>query len=305
MASESTSYRGTDALALYLREIGSHKLLEPWQEIELAKQAERGDRQARRRLIESNLRLVVAIAKTYRRDQLPLLDLIQDGAVGLIRAVDKFDWRRRTRLSTYAAYWIRMSIEEALAAAAEPIRIPIRLQRRIRAVERTAADLEARLARRPTLTEIAETAGCSTGEAAHLLGLRRNYRSIDAPTSSAGARPVGDTVSDPQSGAEFEGADTKLSKPWIRGLVFQLPELERQVIGLRFGLDAEPLSTEETAAQIGMGTHAVRSVEARALARLRRAGGRDLGEMHSPRHRQEPVSPAATRGWASRNQLAA
>jgi RNA polymerase primary sigma factor len=284
----TTSQPPIESLALYLRAINGHTLLQPWEEVALAKRAERGDEAARSRLIESNLRLVVAVAKTYRNTKLSLIDLIQEGTLGLLRAVDKFDWRRETKLSTYAGYWIRSSIEHAIAAEPDPIRIPIRVRSRLRAVERVAREQKVELGRRATLDEIAELVGTSAQDAAELLDLRRDYRSLDAPYAENNDRRLEDVISDERSTNAFDDADNTLTAPWIQRLVAELPNVERRIVDLRFGLQGNPHSVDEVAAALGFGANRVRAIEARALARLRQAGGNTLSDQRPSRVAPEP-----------------
>ena len=287
-ATPPTSERSVESLRLYLDAIGGHDLLEPWEESALAKQAEQGDESARSRLIESNLRLVVTIAKTYHGTELSLLDRIQEGTLGLIRAVDKFDWRRGTRISTYAAYWIRASIEQAIAAEPDPVRIPIRVRRRIRSVERIAREQEVELGRRATPDEIARVMGTSAENAAELLDLRRDHRSLNASYDQNGGLRLEDVVSDERSTAAFEHADDTLTAPWVHELVDTLPALERRIVDLRFGLEGNSHSVDEAAATLGLSAQRVRATEARALARLRHTGGKALSEQRPLRVGSEP-----------------
>jgi RNA polymerase primary sigma factor len=273
----ATAATGTplDALSLYLTDLGRRPLLQPWEEVALAKRCEAGDEQAKSRLIEANLRLVVTIAKTHRGVEIPLLDLIQEGTLGLMRAVEGFDWRRGVRFSTYASYWVRESIDRLVAAQAEPMRVPIRLRRRLRALTRAVREIESELGRPPSAAEIAEATAWSVEEVEWLRGLRRNYESFDEAAADGGAR-LTDVVGDPAAASTFESADNEIGSAWIRKLVAKLPDTERRVIELRFGFNGEPRSVKEIAGAFGLGPQAVRMLEARGLARLRRDGGRAL-----------------------------
>lgn len=276
--------RSLESLSLYFDDVHSHRLLEAFEEVALAKRRERGDVEARRRLIESNLRLVIVIAKTYRGTQLPLLDLVQEGTVGLIRAVDKFDWRRGTRFATYAGYWIRATIEQAIASEPAPLRAPIRIRRQGRAIHRFAREHQARTGRRPTAHEIAEGTGAPIERVGELLELGRVHVSLDAHQETESGGRLIDLLPDDKAADAFDGADAELIGPWIRELVGGLPDPERQIIELRFGLglQGDPRSIEEVAATTGLGSHRVRTLEARALALLRHAGGASLAAVRAP-----------------------
>jgi RNA polymerase primary sigma factor len=283
-----------NTLSLYLNEIARHPVLQPWEEMALAKRCERGDEQAKQKLTEANLRLVAAIAKTYRGVDVPLLDLIQEGAIGLMRAVDKFDWRRGVRFATYAGYWIRESIERSIAAQSEPMRIPVRVRQRLRAFARLSLQLEAELGRRPTIAELAEAADSSREEIESLHDLLRDYQSLDAAAGD-GEALVGDFVADGEATLEFEAADSELTAAWVRGLVERLPALERRIIELRFGLDGEPRSIEAIADTVGTPEVTVRTLETRALSRLRQDGGSELASLRPLRRteKQPAIMPSA------------
>jgi RNA polymerase sigma factor (sigma-70 family) len=227
-----------------------------------------------------------------------LLDLIQEGAIGLMHAVDKFDWRRGARLATYAGYWIRESIERAIAAQSEPMRIPVRVRRRLRAFVRLSLQLEVELGRRPTIAELAEALGCSPDEAESLHDLLRDYGSLDAAAGDGDAF-VGDFVADSEATLEFEVADGEMTAAWVRGLVERLPALERRIIELRFGLGGEPRSISAIADTVGAPEVTVRTLEARALSRLRREGGAELAWLRPLRRvEKQPTVASSARAEA-------
>ena len=184
----------TDALQLFLREAGRHALLTAAQEVELAKRIERGDAEAKQRMIQSNLRLVVSIAKNYRNQGLPFLDLIQEGTLGLIRAVEKFDWRRGYKFSTYATWWIRQAVARALADKARTIRMPVHIVERLQKMNRAERSLWAVLGREPTLEEIAEEANLPLQQAKEVRAAARTSTSLDAPVGEAEDAVLGDFV---------------------------------------------------------------------------------------------------------------
>ena len=184
----------TDALQLFLREAGRHPLLTAAQEVELAKQIEAGDRSAKQRMIQSNLRLVVSIAKNYRNQGLPFLDLIQEGTLGLIRAVEKFDWRRGYKFSTYATWWIRQAVARALADKARTIRMPVHIVERLQKMNRAERNLWAALGREPTLEEIADEANLPLQQASEVRAAARASTSLDAPVGESDDAVLGDFV---------------------------------------------------------------------------------------------------------------
>jgi RNA polymerase primary sigma factor len=258
----------TDALQLFLRETGRHPLLTAPQEVELAKRIERGDMQAKQRMIQSNLRLVVSIAKNYRNQGLPFLDLIQEGTLGLIRAVEKFDWRRGYKFSTYATWWIRQAVARALADKARTIRMPVHIVERMQKMHRAERTLWATLGREPTLEEIAEEASLPLSQAKEVRGAARASSSLDQPIGDQDDATLGDFVAgnDPLPDETVE--DTLRSEILAQALG-ALGERERKVIVFRYGLDnSEPQTLEEIGRRLGLTRERVRQIEVEALKRL-------------------------------------
>jgi RNA polymerase primary sigma factor len=258
----------TDALQLFLREAGRHPLLTAAQEVELAKKIERGDLQAKQRMIQSNLRLVVSIAKNYRNQGLPFLDLIQEGTLGLIRAVEKFDWRRGYKFSTYATWWIRQAVARALADKARTIRMPVHIVERLQKMNRAERNLWAALGREPTLEEIAEEANLPLQQAKEVRAAARAATSLDAPVGEADDAVLGDFV--PGDGPlPDEQVEDSLRSQTLALALRALPERHRAVVVLRYGLDdAEPKTLEEIGRRLGLTRERVRQIEVEALKRL-------------------------------------
>jgi RNA polymerase primary sigma factor len=259
-----------DSLAEFLSEIGRYPLLTPAQEVMLAKQIERGDRQARRRLIESNLRLVVTIAKDYRRGGIAFLDLIQDGMVGLIRAADGFDWRLGNRFSTYARWWIQQSIRSGLAGASRSVRLPVRLAARTRELERTTAKLAAKLGRQPFDSELCTALQLSPEQLqrARAAAASQVAVSLDAPTADEG-RPIVEVLADESIADPADRLDAS-PEATVGTAVSELPDQARRVLELHYGLDGGgERSYTEIAQLLGVSVWRVREVEARALHLLR------------------------------------
>jgi RNA polymerase primary sigma factor len=230
----------TDALQLFLRDAGRHPLLTAAQEVELAKRIERGDPEAKTRMIQSNLRLVVSIAKNYRNQGLPFLDLIQEGTLGLIRAVEKFDWRRGYKFSTYATWWIRQAVARALADKARTIRMPVHIVERMQKMNRAERTLWMELGREPTLDEIANEASLPVEQAREVRAAARASASLDQPVGDHEDAVFGDFVAgdDPLPEERVEGA---LRSQALAIALQALSERERQVLVLRYGLiDEEP-----------------------------------------------------------------
>ncbi len=258
----------TDALALFLSEVRRHPLLTAAQEVDLAKRIERGDMDAKARMINSNLRLVVSIAKRYQGGDLALLDLIQEGILGLIRATEKFDWRRGYKFSTYATFWIRQAIGRGLSNQSRTIRLPVEIGQRERRIARAQATLAARLGRPPTEEELAEEAEISIAELARIRSLARTVTSLDLPVGEEGETSLGELL--PSEAPEpSEEVVIDLSRAALRRAVGSLPEQERRVIELRYGLeDDEPLTLRAAARTLGLTTSEVEWLEWKALDRL-------------------------------------
>jgi RNA polymerase primary sigma factor len=264
-----TSYETTtDALQLFLREAGRHQLLTAAQEVELAKRIERGDMAAKTHMIQSNLRLVVSIAKNYRNQGLPFLDLIQEGTLGLIRAVEKFDWRRGYKFSTYATWWIRQAVARALADKARTIRMPVHIVERLQKMNRAERTLWTQLGREPTLEEIAEEASLPLQQALEVKAAARASASLDQPVGEQEDAVFGDFVAgdDPLPEEEVE---VSLRSQALSQALAVLHERERQVLVLRYGLDdAEPKTLEEIGRRLGLTRERVRQIELESLRRL-------------------------------------
>jgi RNA polymerase primary sigma factor len=258
----------TDALQLFLREAGRHPLLTAAQEVELAKKIEAGDLQAKQRMIQSNLRLVVSIAKNYRNQGLPFLDLIQEGTLGLIRAVEKFDWRRGYKFSTYATWWIRQAVARALADKARTIRMPVHIVERMQKMNRAERQLWPQLGREPTLEEIAEEANLPVQQAIEVRAAARASTSLDAPVGEADDATLGDFVAGDQPLPD-ELVENSLRSQTLALALRSLPERHRAVVILRYGLDdAEPKTLEDIGRRLGLTRERVRQIEVDALKRL-------------------------------------
>jgi RNA polymerase primary sigma factor len=258
----------TDALQLFLRETGRHPLLTAAQEVEIAKKIEGGDLLAKQRMIQSNLRLVVSIAKNYRNQGLPFLDLIQEGTLGLIRAVEKFDWRRGYKFSTYATWWIRQAVARALADKARTIRMPVHIVERLQKMKRAERNLWATLGREPTLEEIAEEANLPLQQAKEVRAAARASTSLDAPVGESDDAVLGDFVAG-EGPLPEEQVEDSLRSETLAVALRSLPDRYRAVVVLRYGLDdAEPKTLEEIGRRLGLTRERVRQIEVEALKRL-------------------------------------
>ena len=258
----------TDALQLFLREAGRHHLLTAAQEVELAKRIESGDMHAKQQMIQSNLRLVVSIAKNYRNQGLPFLDLIQEGTLGLIRAVEKFDWRRGFKFSTYATWWIRQAVARALADKARTIRMPVHIVERLQKMNRAERTLWTQLGREPTLEEIADEASLPLQQALEVRAAARASTSLDQPVGEAEDAVFGDFVAGDGPLPEEE-VEVSLRSQALKAALEALSDRERQVVMLRYGLTgAEPKTLEEIGKRLGLTRERVRQIEMESLKRL-------------------------------------
>ena len=258
----------TDALQLFLREAGRHRLLTAAQEVALAKRIERGDAEAKAQMIQSNLRLVVSIAKNYRNQGLPFLDLIQEGTLGLIRAVEKFDWRRGFKFSTYATWWIRQAVARALADKGRTIRMPVHIVERMQKINRAERSLWTQLGREPTLEEIADEASLTPQQVVEVRAAARASTSLDAPVGDQDDAVFGDFVAGDEPLPE-ETVEVRMRRQALRSALASLPEREREVVTLRYGIDGrEPRTLEEIGRCLGLTRERVRQIELESLRRL-------------------------------------
>jgi RNA polymerase primary sigma factor len=264
----------TDAMSLFLQEVRRHPLLTRAEEVELAKRIERGDLEAKAQLVNSNLRLVISNARKYQGHDLPLLDLIQEGILGLIRAAEKFDWRKGYKFSTYATFWIRQAIQRALDNRARTIRVPVHLSQRERRIARVSRELAAKFGREPTDDEIAEAAELTPEELADVRAAVRVVTSLDRPVGEADETPFGALLASDERGPEEE-VDILLREDALRRALDDLPEREREVVKLRYGVGGdEPTPLVETGRRLGISQDTVRRLERKALADL--AASREL-----------------------------
>jgi RNA polymerase primary sigma factor len=257
-----------DSLQLFLADVGRHKLLTAADEVILAKQIERGDPVAKRRMIESNLRLVVSIAKGYRGLGVPFLDLIQEGTLGLNRAVEKFDWRRGFKFSTYATWWIRQSVQRAVANHARTIRVPVHVVERQQKLSRAARRLEVELGREPTKDELAEATGLPMQHVDEALGAAQASVSLNQTVGADDEGELGDLFADREAADPFDEAEESLRRQGVRRALDALPERERRILELRFGFDGEPWTLEAIGHELDLTRERVRQLEGQALARL-------------------------------------
>ncbi len=260
-----------DSLRLYLRSIGRVELLTAQQEVELAKRIERGDMLAKRQMVEANLRLVVSIAKGYLGRGLSFLDLIQEGSLGLIRAVEKFDYRRGYKFSTYATWWIRQAVTRAIADKARTIRIPVHMVEKLNRVAHVERQLVQRLGREPDPVEIAAELRWPVSDVRDILRVAQLPVSLEKPVGDEDESELGDFVADEAVLEPFEEASEHLQKEGVQRALEALPERERQVIELRYGLGgAEPLTLEEVGRTFGVTRERIRQIENNTLKKLKR-----------------------------------
>ena len=265
----------TDLVRLFLNEIGRFPLLTADEEIELAKRIEDGDLEAREKMIRSNLRLVVSIAKRYQGRGLPLLDLIQEGMLGLIRGVEKFDWRRGYKFSTYGTWWIRQAIGRAIHNHSRTIRLPAHLLDRERKIQAAERRLAIELGREPTDNEIAKAAKVTQRELKQVRDAARAVTSLDTPVGDDGETPLGDLVAAAPDAAAEE-VQAAIARDNLRRAVVKLPDDEREVIVLRFGLgEDDPKTLQQVADELGSTRDRVRRMERDAMIRL----AEELGDL--------------------------
>ena len=259
----------TDSLQLFLNEAGRYPLLTAAEEVELAKAIERGDKQAKDRMVNSNLRLVVSIAKKYQGHGLPLIDLIQEGIIGLIRAVEKFDWRRGFKFSTYATWWIRQAVQRGVANKSRTIRIPVHIVEREQKIARAERELVLQLERAPTDAEVAERAKLNPKHVKEARAAARTVASLDKTVGDESDTAFGDLVAQ-ESGSVEEEVVVALGDDALHRAVKTLPPREQDVIRMRYGLgnDEDPKSLEEIGRRMGITRERVRQIETQALGRL-------------------------------------
>ena len=277
-AAEQAGYRNgelaeqtTDALQLFFNEMRKYPLLSKEEEIELAQAIERGDLQAKERLINSNLRLVVSNARRYMRQDLNLLDLIQEGILGLIRASEKFDWRKGYKFSTYATFWIRQAIQRALESKERTIRVPNQVAQRERKVLRLERELATKLGRDPTTEEVAHAAELDPAQVEEIRDLTRVVTSLDRPVGDEDASALGEFIQDERTGPAEE-VQLSLQDNTLRDAVKELPEDERKVIQLRYGINGdEPTPLREASRRLELKPSEVKQLEEKGLSRLAQA----------------------------------
>src|SRR5438067_7582979 len=258
----------TDSLTLFMNAAGRHPLLTAAEEVALAKRVERGDAAAKERMINSNLRLVVSIAKRYQGHGLQLGDLIQEGVIGLNRAVEKFDWRKGFKFSTYATWWIRQACQRAVSNQSATIRVPTHVHERRVKLNRARQRLQAASGEEPTLEELANATGLEQRYVEEALGAVEASVSLNQAVGSDGEGELGDLFADPSAvDPEAEAAEAVRAKS-VREAVRRLPERERRVLELRFGFDGEPTSLEQIGRELKISRERVRQVERDALAHL-------------------------------------
>jgi RNA polymerase primary sigma factor len=267
----------TDSLQLFLNGIGKYDLLTADQEVALAKRIERGDHRAKEQMVNANLRLVVSLAKRYQGHGVPLLDLIQDGVIGLNRAVEKFDWRKGFKFSTYATWWIRQACQRAVANQSATIRVPVHVQERRQKLRRARQRLEASKGRPPTTEELAEAAQLKLEHVEEALGAVEASVSLNQ-TIGEGDGEFGDLFADAEADDPVEVADTSFEHERLRNALSSLGERERRVLELRFGLgegSGEQKSLEQIGRELGLTRERIRQLETRGLKQLEKILGRE------------------------------
>ncbi|MGH2971967.1 MAG: sigma-70 family RNA polymerase sigma factor [Gaiellaceae bacterium] len=260
----------TDSLQLFLKDIGKVDLLTAAQEVELAKRIERGDHLAKQEMIEANLRLVVSIAKRYRNQGLPFLDLIQEGTIGLVRAAEKFDYRKGFKFSTYATWWIRQAVARALADKARTIRMPVHVVEKLNKIVRTERKLRAELCREPTPHEIALDLDLPLDEVEQIMRSSQTPVSLEKPVGDEEESEFGHFITDENAPLPDEAADETMRKEQLRKILGTLSHRERRVLELRYGLDGEhPRTLDEVGRTFNVTRERIRQIENQSLKKLR------------------------------------
>jgi len=264
------AYEGTtDSLQLFLHEVGRYPLLTKADEIRLAKRVERGDLNAKRQMVESNLRLVVSIAKNYRGQGLGFLDLIQEGILGLIRAVEKFDWRRDLKFSTYATWWIRQAVARALADKSRTIRLPVHVVERLQKINRADRTLMLKLGREPSNEEIAKEAKLPLYQVLDVRKAARSPISLEEPVGDDGESSFSDFLADAEAIDPMDAVSDQLRHEALQMGLSALPERYRRVLELRYGLDGQdPRTLDEIGREFGLTRERIRQIEVEALREL-------------------------------------
>jgi len=263
----------TDSLQLFLKDIGKVRLLTAQEEVELAKRIERGDLDAKQKMVESNLRLVVSIAKNYRNQGLPFLDLIQEGTLGLVRAAEKFDYRKGFKFSTYATWWIRQAIARALADKARTIRIPVHVVEKLNKIGRAERKLVTELGREPTPEEIAEVTGIDPEEVDSIKRSAQSPVSLEKPVGDEEESEFGQFIADEKAESPFDRAADLLTKEALKEALENLSYRERRVLELRYGLGGEhPRTLDEVGRTFNVTRERIRQIENQSLKKLQQLG---------------------------------
>ena len=263
------SPQAADGLQFFLKDISKVELLTAAEEVELAKRIERGDHRAKQEMVEANLRLVVSIAKRYRNQGLPFLDLIQEGTIGLVRAAEKFDWRKGFKFSTYATWWIRQAVSRALADKGRTIRMPVHVVEKLNKIVRSERKLRGELCREPTLLEIALDLDLPVDEVEHIMRRAQTPVSLEKPVGDDEGSEFGHFLTDENAPLPDEAADTILRQELLRHMLGTLSQRERRVLELRFGLDGQtPATLDEISKIFNVTRERIRQIETRCLQKL-------------------------------------
>jgi RNA polymerase primary sigma factor len=267
---ESVREVSTDALQLFLKDIGKVELLTAAEEVELAKRIERGDHRAKQEMVEANLRLVVSIAKRYRNQGLPFLDLIQEGTIGLVRAAEKFDWRKGYKFSTYATWWIRQAVARALADKGRTIRMPVHVVEKLNKIVRSERKLRGELCREPLPTEIARDVDLPLDEVEQIMRTSQAPVSLEKPVGDEEESEFGHFLTDENAPLPDEAADTTLRQELLTNILGTLSHRERRVLELRYGLGGEqPCTLDEVGRAFNVTRERIRQIENQSLKKLR------------------------------------